>query len=144
MSQEETPYTTDSKNYEDTLDKVSQFGSKIARKGKEAVLELSGEARKLGATVSHTVDRARSSLGEKMATLADSIQEEAPSEGVLASAAGAVVSGIKTSGQYLSDHGVKSLTDEMTRLVRKYPFYSLWTGVGIGVLLGTMISRSKS
>lgn len=116
-------------------------GSHIARKGAEIVSELSTEAKKIGSAAADRADGALSSVGGTMIGMADSIRHNAPSEGTFGSAAGGLAEGLRSSGEYLSRHGVSDISKDMTGIVRKYPFYSLCIGLGVGALLGTVLSR---
>lgn len=133
MSPEET--------YQDVSEKAAEVDLKIARRAKDAISDLSSGVRKLGSKAVQKADGALTAVGETMTHLSDSIRENTPSEGTIASAAGAVADGLKTGGQYLSEHGIEDVTKEMKELVRNYPFYSLGIGIGVGMLLRTMFSR---
>ena len=80
-------------------------------------------------------------MGEKMTSLAGSIRERAPREGVLGDAAGAVARGLDSSGQYLQEHGISAMADDVTDLVRKHPTQALLVGFGVGFLIGMSMRR---
>jgi ElaB/YqjD/DUF883 family membrane-anchored ribosome-binding protein len=86
-------------------------------------------------------DDALSSVGERMASIAGTIREKVPSEGRLGSTVGAVANTLESSGHYLSEHGVADIAGDLSNMVRRYPMQSLWVGLGIGVLLGSALSR---
>lgn len=141
MPQEDTQSNVNSKLYGETIDKASPTAAKMARKSQETISELSSEAKSMSSNVIEKTDQALSSVGEKMTSLAGSIRSHAPTQGTFASAADTVAEGLESSGKYLSEHGVKDLTNDTTGLVRKYPIYSLGIGVGVGMLLGAAWCR---
>lgn len=76
-----------------------------------------------------------------MSEFADTIRDNAPKSGSLGNAASAVADGLESSGEYLSEHGMGDIAKEFNQVVRRYPVQSLWIGLGLGVLIGSALSR---
>jgi ElaB/YqjD/DUF883 family membrane-anchored ribosome-binding protein len=76
-----------------------------------------------------------------MTSLAGTIRERAPQESTWGTAATAVADRLQAGGDYLQEHGVGDMTDDLHALIRRYPVQSLLVGLGVGFLLGQMASR---
>jgi hypothetical protein len=71
-----------------------------------------------------------------MSGLAGSLRENAPREGMLGGAAGAVADRLEASGQYLQEHGLSDMAGDITSLVRQHPMQACLVGFGLGFLFG--------
>ncbi len=131
------PANTNSGTINNVKDKVTQTGSKIRETGERAMSEASDRAHELR----EKGDKGVNSLGVKMSDFADTIRDNAPSEGPIGSAAGAVADRIESSGEYLSEHGLGDIAEDFNKVVRRYPVHAMWMGLGLGVLLGSAFSR---
>ena len=100
-----------------------------------AVATLTTKAQELGATAVSKASEAVTVVGEQMGSLAGMIRDQAPHEGVIATAATAVAGGLESAGSYLHEKDYENLTTDLTALVRRYPVQSLLVGVGLGYLL---------
>lgn len=105
-------------------------------------LDISGRTcQKTGASFAGKANDALSAAGSKISEFASTVREKAPRDGNVGSAAAKLANGLESSGNYLSDHGVEDIADEVTGLVKQYPIQSLCIGLGIGALLGAALSR---
>ena len=103
----------------------------------------SDKAHELGKRLAHGVNEAITNAGEKVASFSETLRAKAPRDGAVGNAASSVADTLKTGGQYFADHEVSDIADDVTKVVKKYPVYSLWVGVGIGFLLGSCLTSSK-
>jgi hypothetical protein len=117
-------------SFESTGQHGQTGGGNIGQKAQDIA---SGVAQKAGEAIS--------SVGSGMASLASTIREKAPHEGMLGSAAGTVASGLETGGEYLRDHNMSDMLGDVTSLVRRYPIQSLLVGFGVGFLMARFTSR---
>jgi ElaB/YqjD/DUF883 family membrane-anchored ribosome-binding protein len=85
-------------------------------------------------------DDALASMGQRMSTMAGSLRQSAPREGVVGSAAGAVADRLESGGRYLQEHGLGDISDDLAGVVRRNPFPALCVAFGVGFLIG-MVSR---
>jgi ElaB/YqjD/DUF883 family membrane-anchored ribosome-binding protein len=76
-----------------------------------------------------------------MSSLADQLRQNTPQEGMLGTASSAVADRLREGGQYLQEHGVSDIADDMGSLVRRYPLPALCLGFGFGFLLGMALTR---
>ncbi len=93
--------------------------------------------------VTETADSAMSSIGNKMSSFGTTIKEKVSRDSTLGSTATTVADQLEASGKYLQEHGVEDLTNEMRDTIRRHPMQSLWVGLGIGVLIGSILSRRQ-
>jgi ElaB/YqjD/DUF883 family membrane-anchored ribosome-binding protein len=110
--------------------------SEWARGAGERAQELGHEARQ-------ATDGAIAGVGKGMASLAGSVREHAPAEGMLGSAASTMAGQLEASGKYLQEHGVGEMADDLTQMVRKNPVPSLLVAFGVGFLAGSLLRRSS-
>jgi hypothetical protein len=99
-------------------------------------------AQNLAGAAAERADDAISAVGERMSGLAGTIRQSGPREGVLGSATGTVAETLKTGGEYLKEHGLKEMGEDMTNLVKRYPVQSLLVGFGFGLLIGMTLSSA--
>jgi hypothetical protein len=60
---------------------------------------------------------------------------------MLGSAAGSVAEGLEAGGQYLQDHGLADMGEDLRTIVRQYPLGSLCAIFGLGLLMGRAFRR---
>jgi ElaB/YqjD/DUF883 family membrane-anchored ribosome-binding protein len=76
-----------------------------------------------------------------MASMAGSLRQGAPREGMLGSAATAVADRLESGGRYLQHHGVSEMTDDLASVIRRNPLPALGVAFGVGVLIGLAMRR---
>jgi ElaB/YqjD/DUF883 family membrane-anchored ribosome-binding protein len=126
---------------QDLADKAKDTASNLMDKARDTASNVADKARDLATHLPERTDDAISAVGQKMTSLADTIREGGPREGVLGTAAGTVADNLRTSGKYLQEHGLEDMGEDMTKVVRRYPFQSLMIAFGVGCLLGMSFSR---
>lgn len=122
-------------------DKARDTASNLMDKARDTASNVADKARDLATHLPERTDDAISAVGQKMTSLADTIREGGPREGVLGTAAGTVADNLRTGGKYLQEHGLEDMGEDMTKVVRRYPFQSLMIAFGVGCLLGMSFSR---
>jgi len=130
---------------------AKETASTVAQKASDAASNLGQRAQEMASTVGHkaqdlassAADRtedAISSVGQGMSSLAGSIRQNAPGQGMLGSAAGAVADRLQ-SGEYLQQHDLGDMGSDIGRMIRQYPLPSLLVVFGLGYLLGSSLRR---
>jgi ElaB/YqjD/DUF883 family membrane-anchored ribosome-binding protein len=114
---------------------AGQKAASVAEKAKEIARDAGSKAGDLAKNVGHKAEEAVSSVGGQMKSLAGTIREKAPHEGVVGSTASAVASTLDSSGAYLQEHNLHGMANDMTDLIRRYPIQSLLVGIGVGFLI---------
>ncbi len=129
----------------DTASHVGQqardTASHLGQQARDAASHLGQQARDLAGTASQRADDTLSSVGQGMSSLAGTIRQNVPREGMLGSTAGSVAEGLEAGGRYLQGHGVSEIGDDLGRVVRQYPLQSLLAVFGVGFLLGAALRR---
>lgn len=106
--------------------------SETARGAAAAVAEKASDA---ASFVGKKAEDATSAVGTSMKSLAGTIREKMPHEGMLSSAGGAVASTLESGGEYLQEHGLRGMGEDVTGLIRRNPIPAVLIGIGIGFLL---------
>lgn len=121
-------------------------GQKIGEEAKK----VKDEAKNIAGTAVHKAEDAAAFIGEKaehateamgtgMKSLGGTIREKMPHEGVLGNASNAVANTLESGGQYLEQHGLKGVGDDMTKMIRQHPIPALLIGIGVGFLLARAV-----
>jgi ElaB/YqjD/DUF883 family membrane-anchored ribosome-binding protein len=123
--------------------KAQNVASDLAHKAQETASTVASKAQNLAGQAADRTDDAISAVGERMSGLAGTIRQSGPREGVLGSATATVADSLKSSGDYLKEHGLREMADDMTTLVKRYPVQSLLVGFGFGLLIGFTLSSAS-
>jgi len=128
---------------ETTTQKAQGVASDLAHKAQDAASNVASKAQNLAGAAADRADDAISAVGERMSGLAGTIRQSGPREGVLGSATGTVADTLKSGGDYLKEHGLSEMGEDMTTLVKRYPVQSLLVGFGFGLLIGFTLSSAS-
>lgn len=120
---------------------LQQGAATAGKRAQEMGSDLSRKAQDLASQAGERAEGTLSSVGEGMASLAGTIRERAPHEGVVGSTAGAVAEGLETGGRYLQEHGFSDMAEDLSSLVRTYPMASIGIVFGLGWLFGMSCRR---
>ena len=107
----------------------------LVEKAKDVGKDVSTKAGEIAKNVGQTAEDAVSSVGGQMKSLAGTIRQKAPHEGIVGSTASAVASTLDSSGAYLQEHNLHGMAEDMTDLIRRYPIQSVLVGIGVGFLV---------
>jgi hypothetical protein len=110
--------------------------SGVAQMAKDAASSVSQ-------TASEQARQAASSVAGGMHSLAGTIREHAPSQGMLGSAAGSVAEGLESGSRYLQREGFAGMADDLAGVVRRNPIPSMLVCLGLGFFLGRVLSSSS-
>jgi hypothetical protein len=110
-------------------------------KARDVASNVGQKAQELAGAATHRADEALASAGQGMSSLAGSLRQNAPREGMLGSAAGGVAEALESSGRYLQEHGLEDMGEDLRGFVRQYPLGSLLCVFGVGLLMGRALGR---
>ena len=116
-------------------DKAKQAAGVVADKAKDAAGYVADKAKDLGQYAAKTADNAASSVGDGMKSVAQTIKQSGPQEGMLGKATETVASTVESAGKYLSEQGVTGAAEDLTNLIRRNPIPAILVGIGIGILI---------
>jgi hypothetical protein len=129
---------TNKPNY-GTQESVAEQAKGAATAAMDTAREMASTAGKKASEaasyVGQRAEDATSSVGGGMKSLAGTIRENAPREGMLGSASSAVASTLESGGRYLQEHGLSGIGDDLTHMIRRNPVPSLLIAVGVGFLI---------
>jgi len=108
---------------------------------KDAASNLGQKAADAGSYVAQKAGAATSAVGGEMSSLANTIRDKAPHEGMLGNAASSVASGLESCGRELQEHGLSGIADDITNTVRRHPVPAMLIGIGLGFFLARMVSK---
>jgi hypothetical protein len=120
--------------------RVQETAQTFGHRAQETASNLGNQAREFASSAGQKAEGAVSSVGESMSSLAGTIRERVPQEGMLGSAAGAVADRLQSSGQYLQQHDLGDITQDLGSMIRQHPVPAICIAFGLGWLLG-MASR---
>ncbi len=116
--------------------KAQDAASGIGQSVKDAASAVSHKASDLASAAEGKTDDALSSVGHRMSSMAGTLRQSAPREGMMGSAASSVADTLDSGGHYLQEHGVGEITDDLAKVIRKHPVPSLAIAFGVGFLIG--------
>jgi hypothetical protein len=123
-------------------EKKEPFGEKKDRgfgeKAKEAASHLASQASDVASSVGQRAEDATSSLGSRMQSLAGTLREKTPNEGMMGKASSAVADTLESGGHYLEEQGLRGMAEDVTELIRKNPIPAVLIGIGFGFLLARL------
>ena len=113
---------------------VMDTAQNMAQSASQTVNDMKTKAQEWGSAVGERAGNATSSVGQSMSSLANTIRQKAPAEGMMGSAASTMATQLEAAGSYLQDNGFENMTRDLTGLIRRYPLQSLLIGFTIGYL----------
>jgi ElaB/YqjD/DUF883 family membrane-anchored ribosome-binding protein len=117
--------------------------SNLADQAKSAAQNVGEKARQAGEYARDKADSAVSGTGKGMESLAGTIRDRGPQEGLLGKATSGVANTLDSAGRYLDEHGMSGMVDDMTSMIRNHPLPAVLIGVGIGFMLARLTSTSS-
>jgi hypothetical protein len=119
---------------QDRLNKAEQAGTDALDKAKEAV----GSA---GEAVGQAADAGAAAVGSGMKSLAGTVRDQGPHEGMLGRATSTVAGGLEQGGRYLQQEGITGMAEDFTELIKRNPIPAVLVGIGIGFMLAQITRR---
>jgi hypothetical protein len=133
---------------EQIKNKANEGASMAGDKSKQAAGAISDtasmaadKAKQAAGAFGQKAEDATHAVGAGMKSLADSIRDRGPHEGVVGSATSSLASSLESGGRYLQREGIKGIADDMTSLIRNNPIPALLLGVGLGFILARATAR---
>jgi len=124
-----------------TMEKVKDTASSLTDQAKDVASNVASQAGQMASTAKEKSESALSSVACGMQSLAGTIRENAPREGMLGSASTSVAQTLESGGRYLKEEGLEGIGQDVTELIRRNPIPALMVGIGIGFLLAR-VTRS--
>jgi len=126
-----------------TAQQLKDTASSAGHKASDLASQAGQKAQDVASAAKGKADDAISGVGQKMTSLADTIRQQAPHEGMLGTAATTVADNLRAGGQYLQQHHMDDLMNDLSSLMRNYPVQSVLVGFGLGFLVGNVFSGRR-
>jgi hypothetical protein len=120
------------------------MGGGVAQYVKDTAKQAQQGASGMMSAASEQAEHAASSVAGGMKTLAGTIREHAPDQGMLHSAADTVAGSLESGSRYLEQEGLSGMVEDMSGMIRRNPMPCMFACIGIGFLLGRMLTSSSS
>jgi hypothetical protein len=121
----------DDQKARDKMDKAEQAGTDALDKARDAM----GSA---GEAVGQAADAGAAAVGGGMKSLAGTVRQQGPHEGMLGDATTAVAKGLEQGGKYLQNEGLTGMAEDLGELIKRNPIPAVLVGVGIGFILAQL------
>lgn len=89
----------------------------------------------------HTAEKIAALAGSALESLAQTITEKLPHEGLVGQASQAVAESLQQGGRSLESEGLSGATASIESLVRRYPIESVVAGIAAGYLLARLLRK---
>jgi hypothetical protein len=113
----------------------------LKSKASEAASSMADKAKQAASDAGHRVEDATHAVGSGMKSVAETIRDKGPREGVAGAATSSVAGYLESGGNYLEQQGVKGMAEDVTNLVRRNPMAALLCGLGLGFILARVTAR---
>jgi len=120
--------------------KAHDLASEVAQQARGVASNVAQRAHDAATSAAEKTDETISTMGNRISSIAGSLRETAPREGMLGSAAGAVADRLDAGGQYLQSHGLGEMGEDLATVIRRHPLPAILAAFGVGLFLG-MSSR---
>jgi ElaB/YqjD/DUF883 family membrane-anchored ribosome-binding protein len=133
---------------------AEEAGTYLADKANQASEYVSEQASKMASSAMHSAENAgkymgqkaadtRHSVGSSIKSMGESLKSAAP-EGVMHDAACSLGETLTSTGQYLDEHGISAMTEDLTNVIKRNPLPAVFIAAGIGFLLAKACTSSRS
>src|SRR5689334_11777874 len=99
--------------------KAQETAANLGQKAKDMAGNVAEKAQNVASNVAEKAGDAISSVGSGMTSLAGTIREKGPQSGVLGSATSKVASGLQASGEYLREHRMGDMFNDLSGVIRR-------------------------
>jgi len=114
---------------------AGQAAAGAAQRTKDMAASAAHTATDVASNIGHKAEDATSTVGSNIRSLAGTLRENLPHEGMMGSAGSAVADTLERGGRYLEEEGLRGLGEDLTNLVRRNPIPALLVGIGVGFLI---------
>jgi hypothetical protein len=124
------------------VDRAKDVASNVADKARDVASNVADTAKDWASTAGNKAESALEGVGSGMTSLAGTVREKLPHEGMMGTASDYVADALESGGRYLQQEGFSGMADDLTNLIRRNPIPALLVGIGLGYLLARSTSRS--
>ncbi len=121
--------------------KAQDVASNLGQKAQDIASDVAQRAREAASNLQEKASGAVSSVGDSMSSLAGTLRQQAPNEGMMGTAASTVADTLESGGRYLSQHDFGAMVDDLGGIIRSRPVASICVAFGLGWLAGMAARR---
>lgn len=121
--------------------RLQESASAVGHRVQEAATQVTNKASEFATAAKDKTEQAVSSVGQRLTSMAGSIQSSMPHEGMIGSAAGTLAHGLETSGRYLQENDLGDMVGDINTVIKRYPLAAVCTCFSLGLLLGMSMRR---
>jgi hypothetical protein len=114
---------------------AKEMASDAAAKAKDLAASATKSAGEAATFIGKKADDATSAVGAGMKSLAGTIREKTPDQGMVSAAGSAVANSLEAGGRYLQEQGLSGIGEDMTNIIRRNPVPAVLVAIGIGYLV---------
>lgn len=118
-----------------TAQNLGESASSAAQRAREMASTATQTAADVASNVGQRAEQATSSVGSSIRSLAGTLRENMPHEGVMGTASSAVADTLDRGGRYLEEEGLRGIGEDLTNLIRRNPIPAVLIGIGVGYLI---------
>jgi len=123
------------------VDRAKDAASRTAETAKDAASSVAHGARDMAHSIGQKTEEGVAAVGGGMKSLAGTIRESGPHEGMLGEATSRFANTLESGGRYLEQEGLSKMGHDLAEFVRRNPLPALFVGIGFGFLLAQMARR---
>jgi hypothetical protein len=123
------------------IDNAKEAAASVGEMAGHAASAVGGIASRAACDAGKKADDLTASAGVGIQGLGDQIRRNAPHSGMLGNASQAVATTVKHGGEYLEEHKLSGMTEDVVDLIRRNPLPSIFIAIGLGWLVGRMLKR---
>lgn len=120
---------------------VAEAANRTGETVKDAASTVVHKASDAGSYIAQKAEDATSTVGGELKSLAGSLRDKGPHEGMLGNANTAVANTLENCGRELEEHGLSGIADDITNTIRRHPVPATLIGVGLGFMLARMLTK---
>jgi gas vesicle protein len=116
-------------------DKARDAVSSVADKAKDAAGNFVDRTKETASAFGQQAEDATHAVGRGIGSLAGTVRENLPKNGVIGSAASSLASGLESTGHYLEKENLEGMGQDVMNLIRRNPLPALLLGIGLGYVI---------
>jgi len=124
------------------VDKAKDMASGVVDQAKDVASGIADKAKDTASGIGKKAEDATHAVGSGMQSLAGTVRDNLPKQGVLGTASSTIAKGLESGGKYLEKEGLAGIAEDVTNLIRRNPIPALFIGIGLGFLISRATHRS--
>ncbi len=115
----------------------------VLEKVQESAQSIQTQAKELASDAAKKADQVAASAGRGLENMAEGIHQHSPLEGIVGEASQQFAASLRSTGQYLENHGVSGLAEDVTDAIRRNPVAAVFVALGIGFVFARASSGRR-